>query len=112
MDKNTFIAMLLMGLVVFGFMWLQQPSEAEMAEYQRQMDSIEAAQKAQQQSLFATLSPSQQSLVDLLAKNNEMTLDEIDLQCEMSLPKIASIMIELELKNIVRCLPGKIYKLS
>lgn len=68
--------------------------------------------KAQQQSLFATLSPSQQSIVDLLTKNNEMTLDEIDLQCEMSLPKIASIMIELELKNIVRCLPGKIYKLS
>ncbi len=40
--------MLLMGLVVFGFMWLQQPSEAEMAEYQRQLDSIEAVQKAQQ----------------------------------------------------------------
>ncbi|MBQ6166119.1 MAG: membrane protein insertase YidC [Muribaculaceae bacterium] len=48
MDKNTLIAMLLMGLVVFGFMWLQQPSEAEMAEYQRQLDSIEAVQKAQQ----------------------------------------------------------------
>ena len=48
MDKYTLIAMLLMGLVVFGFMWLQQPSEAEMAEYQRQLDSIEAVQKAQQ----------------------------------------------------------------
>ena len=47
MDKNTLIAMLLMGLVVFGFMWLQKPSEAEMAEYQRQLDSIEAVQKAQ-----------------------------------------------------------------
>ena len=34
-----------MGLVVFGFMWLQKPSEAEMAEYQRQLDSIEAVQK-------------------------------------------------------------------
>jgi len=48
MDKNTFYALLLMGLVMFGFMWFQQPSEAEMAEYQRQVDSIEAAQKAQQ----------------------------------------------------------------
>ena len=44
--------MLLMGLVVFGFMWLQKPSEAEMAEYQRQLDSIEAVQK--QQSLDVT----------------------------------------------------------
>ena len=49
MDKNTLIGMLLMGLVIFGFMWLQKPSEAEMAERQRQMDSIAAVQKAEQQ---------------------------------------------------------------
>ena len=49
MDKNTLIGLLLMGLVLFGFMWLNQPSEAELAERQRQMDSIAAAQKAEQQ---------------------------------------------------------------
>ena len=49
MDKNTLIGMLLMGLVIFGFMWLQKPSEAELAERQRQMDSIAAVQKAEQQ---------------------------------------------------------------
>ena len=49
MDKNTLIGMLLMGLVVFGFMWLQKPTEAELAERQRQMDSIAAVQKAEQQ---------------------------------------------------------------
>ena len=49
MDKNTLIGLLLMGLVIFGFMWLQKPSEAEMAERQRQMDSIAAVQKAEQQ---------------------------------------------------------------
>ena len=48
MDKNTLIGMLLMGVVIFGFMWLNQPSEAEMAERQRQLDSIAAAQAAQQ----------------------------------------------------------------
>ena len=48
MDKNTLIGMLLMGLVLFGFMWLQQPSEAELAEYQRQMDSIAAVEQQQQ----------------------------------------------------------------
>jgi YidC/Oxa1 family membrane protein insertase len=40
--------MLLMGVVIFGFMWLNKPSEAEMAERQRQMDSIAAVQKAEQ----------------------------------------------------------------
>ena len=48
MDKNTLIGMLLMGVVIFGFMWLNKPSEAELAERQRQMDSIAAAQKAEQ----------------------------------------------------------------
>ena len=38
-----------MGLVIFGFMWLQKPSEAELAERQRQLDSIAAVEKAQQQ---------------------------------------------------------------
>lgn len=37
-----------MGVVIFGFMWLNQPSEAELAEHQRQMDSIAAAQQAEQ----------------------------------------------------------------
>jgi len=49
MDKNTLIGMLLMGLVIFGFMWLQQPSEAELAERQRQIDSIAAVQRAEEQ---------------------------------------------------------------
>ena len=38
-----------MGVVIFGFMWLNQPTEAELAVRQRQMDSIAAAQQAEQQ---------------------------------------------------------------
>ena len=49
MDKNTLIGLLLMGVVIFGFMWLNQPSEAELAEQQRQMDSIAAAQQTERQ---------------------------------------------------------------
>ena len=45
MDKNTLIGLLLMGLVIFGYSWLTQPSEAELAERQRQMDSIAALQE-------------------------------------------------------------------
>ena len=37
--------MLLMCAVIFGFMWLQKPSEAELAEQQRIKDSIAAVQK-------------------------------------------------------------------
>ena len=54
MDKNTLIGMLLMGLVIFGFMWLNQPSEAEMAERQRQLDSIAAVQRANDRAAAVT----------------------------------------------------------
>ena len=37
--------MLLMCAIIFGFMWLNSPSEAERAEYQRQQDSIARVQK-------------------------------------------------------------------
>ena len=68
--------------------------------------------KEQQQSLFATLTANEQAIVELLTQNKEMTMDEIDHQSDLPLPKIASIMLELELKKVIRCLPGRIYKLS
>ena len=37
-----------MGLVLAAFYWLNKPSEAEVAEYQRQMDSIAAVEQQQQ----------------------------------------------------------------
>ncbi|MCH5318904.1 MAG: membrane protein insertase YidC [Paramuribaculum sp.] len=41
MDKNTIWGMLLMGAVIFGFMWLNKPSEEEIAR-QRELAQAEA----------------------------------------------------------------------
>ena len=48
MDKNTIIGMLLMGAVIFGFMWLQQPSEEELAARRQAAEAqrIEAEKQA------------------------------------------------------------------
>ncbi len=69
-------------------------------------------QKEEQLSLFASLNSNEQAVVQLLTDNREMTLDEIVAKSGMALPKIASTMMDLELKNIVRCLPGRLYKLN
>ncbi len=54
MDKNTITGMLLMGAVIFGFMWLNQPSAEEVAR-QREAARTEAeAAKAQQEQDLAT----------------------------------------------------------
>ncbi len=44
MNKNTVIGFLLMAAVLFGYMWLNQPSEADLAA-QRKQDSIATAIK-------------------------------------------------------------------
>ena len=45
--------MLLMGLVIFGFMWLNQPSEAELAQRREAERQAEAA--ARQAEVSASL---------------------------------------------------------
>lgn len=73
---------------------------------------IKDRHKEEQQELFASLNENEQTLANLLRDNREMTMDEMSQKCTLSLPKIASILMELELKKVIRCLPGRIYKLS
>lgn len=45
MDKKTISGLLLMGLVIFGFMWLNKPSEEELArQRQEQQEKVQAEQ--------------------------------------------------------------------
>ena len=67
--------------------------------------------KVKQQELFTTLSGNEQSVVGALRDGRELTMDEIVAKCGLPLPKIASLLLDLELKNVIRCLPGKLYKL-
>ena len=68
--------------------------------------------KEQQQSMFTALNANEKKIAQLLEENREMTMDEIAQQSVLPLPKIAAVMMELELKKVVRCLPGRLYKLS
>jgi YidC/Oxa1 family membrane protein insertase len=43
MNRDTLIGFLLIGLVLIGFSWYNQPSKEEAEAYQRQQDSIAAA---------------------------------------------------------------------
>ena len=69
-------------------------------------------QREEQLSIFAALSSNEQAVVQLLTDNREMTLDEIVAKSGLSLPKIASTLMDLELKNVIRCLPGRLYKVK
>ena len=45
MNRDTLIGFVLIGLVLIGFSWYNQPSQEELEAYQRQQDSISAIQK-------------------------------------------------------------------
>lgn len=74
-------------------------------------NTFDQRQKSSQQSLFAELGTDEQKVVGLLKENGEMRMDELVLKSQLSLPKTATSLINLELKKVVRCLPGKLYKL-
>lgn len=64
-----------------------------------------------QTTIFPKLNDDEQKVYDILAEHKEISVDEIQNFCELTLPKIAAALLSLELKNLCRCLPGKIYKL-
>ena len=45
MNRDTIIGFVLIGLVLIGFSWYNQPSKEEMEAYQRQQDSIAAVKQ-------------------------------------------------------------------
>lgn len=66
---------------------------------------------AKQTELFVELDATEQAVADLLKEDGMLTIDEIVAKTGYALPKIAATMLNLELKNVIRCLPGKLYKI-
>lgn len=61
--------------------------------------------KAVQKQLFVTLDTKEQKLYDALEQGK--TLDELALSQQLPIPKVASLLMQLELKGVVRSLAGK-----
>ena len=67
-------------------------------------------QHEQQLALFATLTKEEQQVIDVLAHSSELSMEEICEKSSLPLPKIASAILNLELKKAIVCLPGRLYK--
>lgn len=66
MDKNAIFGMVLMAAVIFGFMWLNQPSEAELAAQRQQQEKARIeAETQKRQAERAALSIDTMSAGDL-----------------------------------------------
>lgn len=70
----------------------------------------ETRQQGVQQELFAQLSPTEQRIRDLIVAQDALSLDQLAVACEMTLPRMAAIMLEMELRGLVQALPGGRYQ--
>jgi DNA processing protein len=66
--------------------------------------------KSIQKQLFVSLNNEEQKIYDYLQKNGKQLLDVIALDCDFPIFKISSILLNMELKGVIRPLPGKLFE--
>lgn len=62
--------------------------------------------------LFVELTSDEKNIVEILNDKGGLPLDLICKVSEFPIGKISSLLLGLEFKNVVRCLPGKVYELT
>lgn len=66
--------------------------------------------KPVQKQLFVSLDTDEQKIYDYLQKNGKQLLDIVALDCDFPVFRISSILLNMELKGVVRPLPGKLFE--
>ncbi|CAM3567057.1 DNA-processing protein DprA [Flavobacterium gelidilacus] len=66
--------------------------------------------KSVQKQLFVTLEPEEQKVYDYLLNKGKQEMDIIALECDFPIFRISSILLNMELKGVVRPLPGKLFE--
>lgn len=100
-----------------GCLQLINQNQAHLLQDTRQLLTVMgweesvASPKPVQKKIFEELDEFEQKIVALLDNENEKHIDEISHRAGMPGSLISSSLLNLELKNIVRSLPGKKYQL-
>lgn len=66
--------------------------------------------KSVQKQLFVELDNDEQKIYDYLLRSGKELLDIIALECEFPVYRISSILLNMELKGVIRPLPGKLFE--
>lgn len=73
-------------------------------------ESSPNAAKPIQKQLFVSLDQTEQQVYAFLQQNGKELLDTIALQCEIPIHQLAGILLNMELKSVIRPLPGKLFE--
>ena len=94
---------------------IQQNKAAIFTTTEQMMEVLGWQQKKitvkKQRELFVELSADEQTIVAILQSKETVHIDEIYLTSKLSSSSVAVAMLNLELQNMLMCLPGKMYRL-
>lgn len=71
----------------------------------------EKPKPAAQRKLFIQLSPEEETLLQLLQKFGDCSMDKLCHESTLTSSKVAAALLNMEFEGLLRCLPGKMYRL-
>lgn len=77
--------------------------------YQLNWD-LKTETKSVQKQLFVSLDPEEQKIYDYLLQSGKEMLDSIAIDCQLPIFKLSSLLLNMELKGVIRPLPGKLFE--
>ena len=80
-------------------------------EYFMGWDKTDVKSIPKQARLFEDLNPEEKQLVDFLKENSKVDIDTICFRSGVKLKRIPALLLNLELKGVIKNYPGKVYDL-
>ena len=71
---------------------------------------VQTESKPIQKQLFVELNSDEQKIYDFILERKKELLDIIAIECDFPIFKISGILLNMELKGVIRPLPGKLYE--
>lgn len=65
-----------------------------------------------QQQLFESLSPEETSIINTLRQVKEMAINELGIATKIPMHQLSVVLLQLEFRNVVKCMPGKRYRVT
>ena len=70
----------------------------------------EKSKPSVQRTLFSELDPTEKSIFELISAEGEIAIDSICRSLELPVFKLSAILLQMELKGLIKCYPGNIYR--
>jgi DNA processing protein len=68
-------------------------------------------EKTVQKKLFVDLSQEEETLINIIRQAREPRIDAIAIKAKMPVSKVSALLLKLEFDGLVRCLPGKVFRI-